>query len=34
MKKSKFSPTQTVKILKDFELGKDAETLSRGIWSK
>lgn len=29
MKRSKFSPTQIAKILKEFELGKDAETLSR-----
>ena len=29
MKKSKFTPTQVAKILKEFELGKDAETLSR-----
>lgn len=29
MKTSKFSPTQIAKILKEFELGKDAETLSR-----
>ena len=29
MKKSKFTPTQIAKILKEFELGKDAETLSR-----
>ena len=29
MKKSKFTPTQIAKIFKEFELGKDAETLSR-----
>lgn len=29
MKRSKFSPTQIAKILKDFDLGKDADTLSR-----
>jgi len=29
MKRSKFSPTQIAKILKEFELGKTAETLSR-----
>lgn len=29
MKRSKFNPTQIAKILKEFELGKDAETLSR-----
>ena len=29
MKKSKFTPTQIANILKEFELGKDAETLSR-----
>lgn len=29
MKKSKFTPTQIAKILKEFELGKDAETLSQ-----
>jgi putative transposase len=29
MKKSKFTPTQIAKILKEFEPGKDAETLSR-----
>ena len=29
MKKSKFTPSQIAKILKEFELGKDAETLSR-----
>lgn len=29
MKTSKFSPTQIAKILKEFELGKDAEILSR-----
>lgn len=29
MKRSKFSPTQIAKVLKEFELGKDAETLSR-----
>lgn len=29
MKKSKFTPTQIAKILKEFELGKDADTLSR-----
>ena len=29
MKKSKFTTTQIAKILKEFELGKDAETLSR-----
>lgn len=29
MKKSKFSPTQVAKILKEFELGKDVETISR-----
>lgn len=29
MKRSKFTPAQIVKILKEFELGKDAETLTR-----
>jgi putative transposase len=29
MKRSKFSPTQIAKILKEFDLGKDADTLSR-----
>ncbi len=29
MKRSKFNPTQIAKILKEFELGKDLETLSR-----
>lgn len=29
MRKSKFNPTQIAKILKEFDLGKDAETLSR-----
>lgn len=29
MKRSKSSPTQIAKILKEFELGKTAETLSR-----
>ncbi len=29
MKRSKFSPTQIAKILKEYELGKDVETLSR-----
>ena len=29
MKKSKFTPTQITKILKDFDLGKDLETLTR-----
>ena len=29
MKRSKFSPTQIAKILKEFELGKTAEALSR-----
>lgn len=29
MKRSKFTPTQIAKILKEFELGKDVETLSR-----
>ena len=29
MKKSKFSPTQISCILKEFELGKDVETISR-----
>mgnify|MGYP001302794445 FL=1 len=29
MKRSKFNPTQIAKILKEFELGKDVETLSR-----
>ncbi len=29
MKRSKFSPTQIAKILKEFELGKDVETISR-----
>jgi len=29
MKRSKFSPTQIAKILKEFELGKDVDTLSR-----
>lgn len=29
MKKSKFSPTQIAKILKEFDLGKDVETISR-----
>jgi putative transposase len=30
MRKSKFTPTQIAKILKDFDLGKDVETLTRG----
>ena len=29
MRKSKFSPTQIAKILKEFDLGKEVETLSR-----
>lgn len=29
MKKSKFSPTQISKILKEFDLGKDVESISR-----
>ena len=29
MKKSRFSPTQIAKILKEFDLGKDVETISR-----
>ena len=29
MKRSKFSPTQIAKILKEFDLGKDADTLSQ-----
>ncbi len=29
MKRSKFRPEQIAKILKEFELGKDVETLSR-----
>lgn len=29
MRKSKFSPTQISKILKEFELGKDVDTISR-----
>ncbi len=29
MRKSKFSPTQIAKILKEFGLGNDVETLSR-----
>jgi putative transposase len=29
MRKSKFSPTQIAKILKEFDLGKDAETIAR-----
>ncbi len=29
MKRSKFSPTQIAGILKEFELGKDAESVSR-----
>ena len=29
MRKSKFNPTQIAKILKEFELGKDVETVSR-----
>lgn len=29
MKKSKFSPAQVAKILKEFDLGKDVETISR-----
>jgi putative transposase len=29
MRKSKFSPTQIAKILKEFDLGKDVETISR-----
>jgi putative transposase len=29
MRKSKFTPTQIAKILKEFDLGKDVETLSR-----
>jgi putative transposase len=29
MKRSKFNPTQIAKILKEFELGKDVDTLSR-----
>ena len=27
MKKSKFSPTQIAKILKEFDLGKDVDTI-------
>lgn len=29
MRKSKFPPTQITKILKEFESGKDVETISR-----
>ncbi len=29
MKRSKFNPTQVAKILKEFDQGKDVETLSR-----
>ena len=29
MKKSKYTPTQIDKILKEFDLGKDVETISR-----
>lgn len=29
MKKSKFSPTQIAKILKEFDLGKDVQTITR-----
>jgi len=29
MRKSKFNPTQIAKILKEFDLGKDVETVSR-----
>ena len=29
MRKSKFSPTQIAKILEEFDLGKDVETISR-----
>ena len=29
MRKSKFSPTQIAKILKEFDMGKDVDTLSR-----
>jgi putative transposase len=29
MKKSKFPPTQIAKILNEFDLGKDVETISR-----
>ena len=29
MRKSKFSPTQIAKILKEFGLGKDVETIAR-----
>lgn len=29
MKRSKFNPTQIAKILKEFDLGKDVETISR-----
>lgn len=29
MKKSKFTPNQIAKILKEFDLGKDVETISR-----
>lgn len=29
MRKSKFSPTQIANILKEFDLGKDAETIAR-----
>ena len=29
MRKSKFSPTQIAKILKEFDLGKDVETIAR-----
>jgi len=29
MRKSKYSPTQVAKILKEFDLGKDVETISR-----
>lgn len=29
MKRSKFNPTQVAKILKEFEQGKDVETISR-----
>lgn len=29
MKRSKFNPTQIAKILKEFDLGKDVETITR-----
>ncbi len=29
MRKSKFFPTQIAKIIKEFDLGKDVETISR-----